>query len=122
VDYQDHYSYFDSRITAYNFLRYSERGWRTYNPSLHYQNRMRHPDYMRLYESAGFEIVEDHCRVPSADDLHVIESMPLDARFSRYSSRDLGIRHSHIVLRKRSASAVQPDSGTAGRLARPSAA
>ena len=42
IDYQDHFSYFDSRISVYNFLRYSERAWAWYNPALHYQNRLRH--------------------------------------------------------------------------------
>ncbi len=45
IDYQDHYSYFDPRVSVYNFLRYTDREWRWYNPSLHQQNRLRHQDY-----------------------------------------------------------------------------
>ena len=35
IDYQDHYSWLDLRISRYNFLRYSERQWRWFNSSLH---------------------------------------------------------------------------------------
>lgn len=42
IDYKDHYSYFDHSISAYNFLQYSDRKWMLFNPSLHYQNRLRH--------------------------------------------------------------------------------
>ena len=54
VDYRDHWAYFDPRITPVNMLQYSDRQWARYNPSLNYQNRLRHDDYVRLFETADF--------------------------------------------------------------------
>ena len=51
VDYTDHYA-----ISQYNFLRYSDRAWKMFNPQLHFQNRQRHADYVRLFEASGFEL------------------------------------------------------------------
>ena len=56
IDYKDHYGAFDPSCSVYNFLRFSDRRWRKYSPSFHYQNRLRHSDYLRLVELAGFEI------------------------------------------------------------------
>lgn len=100
VDYQDHYSYCDSRITAYNFLKYSDSAWRFYNPPLHYQNRLRHKDYLTLFREAGFQIIEETVIPPSKDDLAHLRQARISRRFSeRYSIPDLGIRSAQVVLR-----------------------
>jgi SAM-dependent methyltransferase len=101
IDYQDHFSYFDSRISVYNFLRYSERAWSLYNPALHYQNRLRHSDYLQLAAGAGFEIVEEHRTGPNAADRALLGTLPLDRRFHHYEQPDLGVRNALLVLRKR---------------------
>ena len=103
IDYRDHYSYFDSGISVYNFLQYSDKVWALFNPPLHYQNRFRHRDYLELFQAAGFEVVEEqHCDGTAAD-LETIERLPLDKRFRTYSPEELAIRYAHIVLRKRNA-------------------
>jgi SAM-dependent methyltransferase len=58
IDTGDHYAMFDSSITHINFLRYSRRTWNLFNSPLHYQNRLRVADYLRIIEQAGFCIVE----------------------------------------------------------------
>lgn len=101
VDYQDHYSYFDHRISAYNFLQYSEHTWRWCNPSLHYQNRLRHRDYLRLYENAGFEVVEARCNTGDDADRKTVGALKLDARFRAYDAAELAVRNAWVGLRKR---------------------
>ena len=101
IDYQDHYSYFDRSISAYNFLRYSDRTWALFSPALHYQNRLRHRDYLELFEAAGFEVVEERRTNGTVADLETIERIPLDKRFLEYSPQDLAIRGALVVLRKR---------------------
>jgi SAM-dependent methyltransferase len=100
VDYADHYSHFDKSISEYNFLRYSERAWKLFNPPLHYQNRLRHPDYVQLFESNRFEIVEERRREGSPADLAIVLAMPLAKRFERYTAEDLAARGASFVLRK----------------------
>ncbi len=100
VDYQDHYSYFDRTITPYNFLRYSERDWRFFNPSLHYQNRLRHSDYVRLFEESGFRILDVQPSPVGDSDLSALRSVPLATPFSAYPAQDLAIRDARFVLTK----------------------
>ena len=56
IDYQDHWSYADPSLDRFNFRRYSERAWRFLNPPTHWQNRLRHADYVTLLEDSGFHI------------------------------------------------------------------
>ena len=55
IDMKDHYSYFDDGLGPYHFLGVPERTWRFVNPDLHYQNRLRLPDYRRLFADAGLD-------------------------------------------------------------------
>lgn len=100
IDFQDHYSYFDRRISAYNFLRYSDRSWRLYNPPLHYQNRLRHPDHVEMLRSAGFTIREDHAGTGADDDVRQLLELPLDARFRGYTVEELAVANVHLVATK----------------------
>ena len=101
VDYQDHYWYFDKAISAYNYLRFDDQEWKRHNPSIHFQNRLRHSDYHQLYAEAGFEIVDDVVARPSDDDLATVASLPPAPPFRHYDAVDLATRGARTVLRKR---------------------
>ena len=58
IDTADHYSRFDRSISHCNFLRYSPQTWALMNPPLHYQNRLRVSDHLRIIKDAGFKILE----------------------------------------------------------------
>ena len=100
IDYDDHYSYFDSTICPYNYLQYSDRIWSLFSPPLHYQNRLRHRDYLELFHSVGFDVVEDQHNEPTETDLKALEQLPLDARFRNYSLSDLAVHEALLVVRK----------------------
>jgi hypothetical protein len=93
----DHYANFDSGISPYNFLRFSDTLWRFMNPSIHYQNRLRYPDYARLFDAAGLTRIAERIVWPTATDCHTIEEMPLAAQFQSYSVQDLGVREIRIL-------------------------
>jgi len=100
IDYQDHWSYFDSSISIYNFLQYSDKQWPRYNSSINYQNRLRHSDYLRLIEKTCFEIVQCNTLSPPKNQEEILQSLKLDNHFMDYSFDDLKISASTIVLRK----------------------
>ncbi len=101
IDYQDHYWYCDRRITPYNFLRYSADSWRWLNPPFHFQNRLRHKDYIRLAEEQGFVVVEDKHNPVLAEDLADLEKVDVAPPFKeRYLPEELAIRRAHLVLRR----------------------
>ena len=100
IDLKDHYSYVDNTISPYNFLKFSDRAWRLVNSPLHYQNRLRYPDYLRLFETAGLEIVAEEVRRPARADLDRLRELDLAPRFrDRYTLRELGVRAMTVVAR-----------------------
>ena len=101
IDLQDHYAYFDPGLSAYHFLRFSDRAWRLVNSPLHFQNRLREPDYRRLVEQAGLEIVSWTPSGPAADGLAELEAMELAPRFrNRYTREGLGVTVLSFVARR----------------------
>ena len=100
VDYQDHWSYFDSNINVYNFLCYSAAEWAPYNPDLNYQNRLRHADYMRLYQQADFGIVDEHTEGAQPTDLEKIAAIPVVAsEFAHFDPVAIRLRKGFVVLK-----------------------
>ena len=95
VNYCDQYSYTDRRITEQNFLRYSDFAWRFFNPPLHYQNRLRHSDYVKLFRASLFETVEEV--TTQGPELTANSVHP---SFLRYGLSDLAIRDGYFLLRK----------------------
>ena len=91
IDLQDHYSYFDHSLSRYNFLRFSDRTWRLVDSPIHYQNRLRSPDYLRLVREAGFELVAQRPSGPSEEGRAELQALPLAERFRGYSLEELGV-------------------------------
>ena len=56
IDYSDHYSHTDNKIHNLNFLKFSEKSWRKYNHNCHYQNRLRHHDFTKIFKDLRFKI------------------------------------------------------------------
>src|SRR5579884_760761 len=111
IDLQDHYAYFDRRLSRYHFLRFSDRAWAVVNSPLHFQNRLRASDYLRLVREAGFELVAENASGPSERGRAELLGLPLAERFRGYSLEDLGVTVLSFVARPREARA--PDAGGA---------
>lgn len=100
INYQDHYAYSDASISVYNFFKFSDAVWSLVNPSLHFQNRLRHRDYLALFRDAGFDVVEQIKAEPSDPDVVAIRKLRLARRFVAYSVSELATPGAHILLRK----------------------
>ena len=100
IDLQDHYAYFDRGLSRYHFLRFSDRAWRIVNSPLHYQNRLRAPEYLRLVREAGFELVVEKPSGPSVEGLEELEALPLAPRFRRFPPEELGVTILSFVGRR----------------------
>jgi len=58
IDYSDHFSHSDRRISRINFLQYSEQQWNRYAGNRYmYMNRLRHDDMLTAFRRAGHQIV-----------------------------------------------------------------
>ena len=100
IDYRDHWAFFDKNISIYNYLKYSDQEWERYNPSLHYQNRLRHIDHIKIIKKTSFEIVNVDLNLPSHEELIQLKSLKVSEKFQKYDINDLSIKSSIIVLRK----------------------
>ena len=98
VDYSDHFAHSDPRINPYNFLRFSSEQWAPFNSSFHHQNRLRHRDYRRLFEEAGFEVAEERA-VHDPDAAQQLASVPLAEDFRHYRPEEILPRVGRFVLR-----------------------
>lgn len=100
IDYKDHWAYFDKEVSIYNFLKYSDKQWKKYNPSLHYQNRLRHSDYLELISQTEFKILKVLPQLPINKEKIELETLSLSNKFKKYNIDDLAIKGSEIVLVK----------------------
>jgi SAM-dependent methyltransferase len=102
IDYQDHYWYFDANLTPYNFLRFSADRWRRFNPGLHHQNRLRHPEFLSLIEQSGLLIIEDDHPDPSGQDLELLGRVPLSAPYRAMPAADVAVRYANLTVARSS--------------------
>jgi hypothetical protein len=117
IDYTDHFAHVDRGISIYNFLRFSEDEWSQYNSSIHYQNRLRHVEYVRLFSEEGFEVLEEHCERPGPAELQTLEKLPLSPAFAGYSLDELSVQGSLLVLRPAVTARAGPGHHPAGSIA-----
>jgi SAM-dependent methyltransferase len=97
----DDYSSFDKSISHYNFLKYSNSVWEYINSPLHFQNRLRYSDYIRLIKVASMEIIAENLEKPTSEDMQILNSLNISPEFKeKYSLEDLGAKRLKIVLRK----------------------
>jgi phospholipid N-methyltransferase len=59
IDYSDHYSHTDRGICSLNFMKFSNKEFKKYNHKVHFQNRLRHYDYEKIFKEIGFIIVKN---------------------------------------------------------------
>ena len=59
IDYSDHYAHTDNNISLLNFLKFSHDEWKRYNHKIHFQNRLRHYEYIDIFEKIGFRTIKE---------------------------------------------------------------
>lgn len=102
IDLKDHYAYFDKSISIYNFLRYSDLTWSIINSSIHFQNRLRFPDYLEIIKmTTDFNILEAEKEEASEEDFETLARLKLNERYRlNYPMESLGVKTAWLVLRK----------------------
>ena len=96
IDMTDHFAHFDSSITIYNFLKYSDRKWKRIDNSIQPQNRMRFKDYKAMYEKQDIEISEEKIRSGNKEE---VASVSLAAKYKDYTIDEIAISHGYIVTK-----------------------
>lgn len=94
IDYSDHYARSHPGLSRFNFLTFSAEAWHKYNPSLHYVNRLRHSEFVRILRDAGYEIALDE-QTAGAPEPEVLKR--LSSEFESFSHDDLFTLRAWIV-------------------------
>jgi hypothetical protein len=97
IDYHDHYGTADHRIGRFHFYRYTDTQWRRFNPPNHYQNRLRHSDYERLFAETGLRAVANCRIVPSWAEQEFLKAT-VGPAFKTYSHEDLVTANGQFLL------------------------
>lgn len=100
IDPSDHFSHQDPKISAINFLKFSDRSWnRIAGNQFAYCNRLRASDYKRIFEASGFVIAQFELEV-DAESLQLLQAgFKLAEKFVSYEVEDLATTTIRAVLR-----------------------
>lgn len=96
IDLSDDFARFDSNISIYNFLRFSEERWRYINSRIHPQNRWRVDDYRCLYAQLAIPIQEERKKM---GDLSAVQKLKLASPFADKPLQTLAVSHCHLISR-----------------------
>jgi hypothetical protein len=102
IDYSDHFTYSDKRISTINFLQYPDNKWEKYARNRYmYMNRLRHDDFISMFQSMGHRILAADVDVDQQSyELIRSEILQLDERFKNKSKEVLSIIGSWMVSQK----------------------
>ncbi len=96
----DHYTDFDPTITRVNFLRYGDFTWRILGQNkIQFHNRLRRSEFVRMFQDAGFEILQCESEVDPAS-LQALETMRLNKRYRTFDKGDLATYVMTICARR----------------------
>lgn len=94
IDLSDHFAHFDSEITIYNFLRFSEKQWQRIDNRIQPQNRLRFRDYLALYAALDIPVTHQSTR---PGDPALLVRVPLAEQYQAYTPEELAISHGYLV-------------------------
>lgn len=93
IDMSDHFAHFDKSITIYNFLQFSEKAWKWIDNSIQPMNRLRLPDYLKMYEELAIPVSSTESR---PGNLEEFDSIIPDKKFQIYTREENAISHSYV--------------------------
>lgn len=102
IDYSDHFSHSDGSISPINFLQYTDTEWDKYADNRYmYMNRLRHDDFVDLFQSVGQRILTTEPTVhPPSRELLASHRLNVDRRFEAKSEEVLATTDAWIVSKK----------------------
>lgn len=104
VDESDHLEHRDKSISRLNFLTLPGWRWAIINWCWDYQNRLRHHEYLPLFERAGLRVVEETAQIDTAT-LPVAGRLRFAPPYNAMTPEQLAVLSSTFVLAPRTATA-----------------
>lgn len=99
IDNSDHFEHRNKRLSRVHFLTHPDWAWRLACLNLqNYQNRLRHSDYLDLFNDAGYELLYVEGE-PDAQARADLDQLAVNPRFRAYDKDDLAILTTVLVAR-----------------------
>lgn len=98
----DHRAYSDSSISYYDFLKYSEKEWNKIQTKFDYHNRLRLPQYLKIFKNTGFEIAYlDFDSAPkNSDKYKKFKELTLHSDYAKYTEEEILAGSINVLLKK----------------------
>ena len=111
IDPSDHFAHDDASITRINMLRFTDAEWRRLAGNrFMYHNRLRAPEFVRLFEGNGVRILKDERSIDERSKAALQAGFRVRSRFSEFSDDDLATTTISIVGHFADAGRDVPDS------------
>jgi len=94
IDLSDHFAHFDTSITVYNFLKFSDAQWKWIDNSIQPMNRLRQSDYLKIYERLAIPLTKLLSQAPRKETLSAVSP---GGKFKGYDADDLAVTQCRIV-------------------------
>jgi cyclopropane fatty-acyl-phospholipid synthase-like methyltransferase len=95
IDTSDHLSHYDRTVSKKRYLAFSENTWQwLFENQLQYINRLQRSEWVAIFESTGFDVMDEECRRVDISELRV------GPRYSHIGPADLACTVVKYALRK----------------------
>jgi SAM-dependent methyltransferase len=95
IDIADHFAYFVPSASRKHYYKYSDTTWeRHFENKVQYFNRIQRPEWLDLFRSAGFELVEENLLSET------ISTTKIDDKYKNLSKQDLECMTMRVVYKK----------------------
>ena len=84
----DHRAYSDHSLGLQDFLQFSEKQWERNFTRFDYHNRMRLPEYRKLFKDLGYHTIYESFELPGDKHVEKFKAMKLDDRFKGFSDEE----------------------------------
>jgi hypothetical protein len=97
----DHRAYVDKNLSLQDFLKYSQEEWDKKQTRFDYHNRWRLPQYIRLFEELGYEIVYLDHDLPKKNSMSYkkFTGLKIHEDFKEFTEEELTAGSIEIVLK-----------------------
>jgi len=97
----DHRAYDDKSLSYYDFLKYSPEEWKKQHTKFDYHNRLRLPNYLEIFEKAGYEVISldyDTCD-KNSEKYRKFKELTLHKDFQNYTEEELLAGSINVLLK-----------------------
>lgn len=97
----DHRAYVDKKLSLQDFLRFSDKDWKKKQTRFDYHNRLRLPEYLKIFNNLDFEVVHLTYEVPEKNSEYYrkFKTLNLHQDYKDFTDEELMAGAINIILK-----------------------